>query len=143
MGFGHHQPPASGTDAIDIAGNVALLVLAILERAALVGEGERAEEDVADRVAGEDQADIALRAAELGETLKPMLGADLAGEGGVSDISGAAGVPGTELDHPAAIDAVRHRRTGKGRVRVEEHPFASDLGGVAGRPSGGKSVLER
>ena len=50
MGLGHDQPPAVGADPLDIAGDVALLILAILKNAALVGEGERAEEYLADCV---------------------------------------------------------------------------------------------
>ena len=69
----HHQSPALRPDPLDIAGDVALLVLAILESPTFVGEDEGPEEDVADRIAGEDQSDITLGAAELAEPLQSAL----------------------------------------------------------------------
>ena len=70
MGLRHDQPPAVGADPLDIAGNIALLVLTVLERAAFVAKHERAEEDVADRVAGEDQAEVSLATGQLGQALQ-------------------------------------------------------------------------
>ena len=70
MRLGHHQPPAVRPDPLDIAGNVPQLILAILKRARFVGEYERAEENIAESVAGKNQADIALCAAELTEALE-------------------------------------------------------------------------
>ena len=38
MGLRHQQPPAVRTDALDVAGDVALFVLAVLKRAGLIAE---------------------------------------------------------------------------------------------------------
>src|SRR5436190_12204853 len=99
MGLRHDQPPAIGPDPLDIAGDIAVQVLAVLERAALVGEGKRAEEDVADRVAGEDHADIALRPTELAKALQRLLRTDAAGEARIGDIVEVPGVSRAELDN--------------------------------------------
>src|SRR5437660_11275361 len=101
MGFGHDQPPAAGTNSLDIAGDVAGLILAISPRPRFVAEHERAEEDLAHWVAGEEQADIALRAAHLAQELQVALWPDRAGEAAVSDVSEIARVFGSELDHRA------------------------------------------
>src|SRR4051794_35175748 len=78
----HDQPPPVRADPLDIAGDVALLVLAVLQRSGFIGERKRAEEDVADRIPGKDQPNVALSAAELTETLQCLLGTDPAGEAG-------------------------------------------------------------
>ena len=70
-------------------GDVAGLVLAILPGLALVAEHQRAEEHLAQRVAGKDQADRALRAGELGETLEIAFLVDPAGERRIGDDSRA------------------------------------------------------
>ena len=80
MRLRHDEAPAIGTDPLDIAGDVAQLVLAILQRPVLVGEDKGSKEDVADGVAGKDQADIALSAVELRQALQLTLGPDSTGE---------------------------------------------------------------
>ena len=60
-------PPAVRADPLDEARDVALPIAAILHRPLLVAKHQRAEEHLAQDIAREDQADIALRAAELGE----------------------------------------------------------------------------
>src|SRR6476620_2136492 len=118
MGLRHEQPPAIGTDPLNIASDVAVLVLAILKRAALICEGEGSEEDTPHRIAGEDDADIALRAAELAEALKCFLRSDAAVEARIGDIVQIAGVSRSQLDHSAAVHAVRDSRTGERGIRL-------------------------
>src|SRR5690242_16250565 len=67
IGFGHDQPPAPRADPLEVAGDVALLVEPILQPAMLVPEHECAEENFADRIAGEDDPDLALGSGQLAE----------------------------------------------------------------------------
>ena len=77
----HDHPPAGGPDALDEGGDVAVRVMAILHGPGLVAEHQRAEEHLAQRVAGEDQPDRPLRPGQLGEALQVALLLDAAGEG--------------------------------------------------------------
>ena len=83
MGLRHQQPPTVRADALDVTRDIALIVLAILQRARFIAEHQCAEEYIADGVAGENQADKALRSAELGEPLQRPLRMNPAGEGRV------------------------------------------------------------
>src|SRR5947209_2476080 len=143
MRLRHDQPPALGADPLNIASHIALLVLAILEDAALVGEGEGAEKNVADTIAGEDQPDIPLRAAKLAETLQRPFLTDAAGESGIRDKVEVSRVFRAEFDHPAAVHAVRDRRAGNRCVWIEQRTLARDLCATASLASRSERIDER
>src|SRR5690348_11141597 len=99
--------PAVGADPVDIAGDVPQLVLAILQRARLVAQHERAEEDLVHCVAGEDQTDIALLATELVEALEAANDLDAAQPGRAGDVGPAPTVRfRPDLQHAAREHAV-------------------------------------
>src|SRR5260221_8797453 len=142
MRLRHDQPPAIGADPLNIASDIALLVLAILEDAAFVGEGERAEKDGADPIAREDQPDIALRAAKLAEPLQRPFRPDAARESGIRDKVEVPWVFGAELDHPASVRAVRDRRAGNRRVGIKQRALPVDLRAMACLASGSERFDE-
>src|SRR5690242_21032477 len=97
MRLGHHQAPAVRADALDVAGDVTGLVLPILKRALLVAEHQRAEEDLAYAVVGEDETDVTLGAAQLVESLEAAFGLHSASEGRISHVVEIACLLGPEL----------------------------------------------
>jgi hypothetical protein len=138
----HHQPPAIRLDPLDKSGDVAIPVGSILSRAGFVGEHERPEKDSAQLVVRKDDPGLPLRSAELGELLELALLLDSAGERRVGDIVERPRRFGAQLDHPAAVEAVRDR-TSHRRVGVEKRTFARDVAGMAARPGGGERRNER
>src|SRR3954451_16138045 len=103
MRLRHDYPPSAWPDPLNIAGDVAHLVLAILQRSGLIAEDQSSQEDLPYRIAGKDQSDHALRPAELVEPLKPALGLHPAIEGGIGDIGQIPVALGADLDDSAAI----------------------------------------
>src|SRR5690349_17420799 len=117
----HDQPPPIGTDALDIADDIATIVLAILERPRLIAQDQRPEEDLTQQVAREYQAELSLRPIQLGQLLQVPLCGDGTGERRIGDIVEHALRLGADLDHATAISAVGNRSTTKRRVRIEQN----------------------
>ena len=111
-------------------------------RPRLVAEHQRAEEHLAQRIAGKDRADLPLRSRQLGEVLKHALLADAAVEEGIGDVVQQPGDLRAELDDPAAIVAVRDRAAAKRRIGIEQDAFARDVRRMARRPRGAQGIDE-
>ncbi len=143
MRLGHDQTPAVRADPLEITGDVAHLVLPVLQRACLVAEHQSAEKHLSNRVSREHQADVTLRAAELVEALQVALGLHPAVEGRVGDIGKVALGLGPDLDQAAAVKAVGDRRRSDGGVRVEQGALAGDFIGMSRLLRGIERVDER
>jgi len=137
MRLGHDDAPPVGSDPLDVTRDVAELILAVLQRARLIAEHQRAEEHLPNRVSGEDQTDVALRAAELVEALQAAVGLHPAHERRIRDVGQPAAVGlGAELDHPAAVHAVGDARRPERGVGFQQHSVAGDVRGVPALPCG-------
>ncbi len=133
----HDEPPAHGADPLDIAGDVAVLVGAILHRPALARQHQRPEEDLLDRVGGEDQPKLALHAAQHHEALQPAVRAHSAGEGPAHGKGKIAGALRADPDQPAPVEAICERAAGNRRIGLQERAFAVDFGPVTRGARGG------
>src|SRR3954463_6012682 len=111
MGVRGNEAPAGRAAPRDDGGEVAVLVVTVAHRPGLVSELERAEEDHAPAVLGEDAADRPLRPAELGEDEGAVFaGVDAAADAGIGGVIARGARLGAELDRAAAIVAGRRRR---------------------------------
>src|SRR3954470_2326677 len=93
------EAPAMRADALDQSRKIARLVVTVAQRARLVAELERAEEDHAPAGVGEDASHRPLRAVDPDEgegRIRPRL--DPAAEEGIGDIAKIARSPRAELD---------------------------------------------
>src|SRR3954447_25326156 len=108
MGLRHDQPPPVRANPLEVTGDVAFLVLAILHRAPFIAEHERSEEHLADGVSWKKQPEITLRTVEPGQPLEAPFGPHTASEGGIGCIIEVACFLRAKLDHSAAIYPVRN-----------------------------------
>jgi len=121
------DPPAPVADPLDHADQIALAVAAVAQRPGLVAEHQGAEEDHPPAIVREDDADWALRSAELGEMEASADHPEPAAEGRVGDIIEQVDPRRAELERAAIIVARRRRGIGERRVGREQHALARDL----------------
>src|SRR4029450_5006094 len=135
MRLRYHQPPAVRSNPLDERGDVAGLVLAVLNCALFVPENQASKQHLPQFIVWKDDTYKPLRTAQLAKILHLGALPDSAGERPVSDIIEQSRAPGAELNNPAAIHAVGNGSTDR-RVRVEQLTFASNLRRMAGLAGG-------